>query len=158
MSTNEIQHILCAVRGIPQSRDTVTYAIQIALDNHARLTFVHVNDARFMANASPTMTSLAQVYKQMRDMSTFTLLVLCDRAKRRGVEIADYKILEGRFLIQIRSLLYELRPDVLVIGKPMASEPGSAAMQMDEFHELIKEIKQNSNITVHPVEINIEGK
>ena len=36
----EIQHIVCAVRGIPESRKTVDAAIEIASKQDARLTFL----------------------------------------------------------------------------------------------------------------------
>lgn len=156
MPKKEIRHILCAVRGVPQSRDTVSYAIQFSLEHHSRLTFVHVNDARFMASASPTLTSLATVYKQMRDMSEFALLVLCDRAKRRGIEVVDYQILEGRFLVQIQRLVYELNPDILVVGKPVAADPGSPIIQMNKFEEIMDEIQQKTQTYVHPVEFSVE--
>lgn len=154
--SNKIAHILCAVRGIPRSRDTVTYAIQLALDHQARLTFVHVNDAGFMASASPTMTSLATVYKQMRDMSEFTLQILCDRATRRGVEAVDYQILEGRWMVQIRTLLDELKPDVLVVGDPITKSIPGIGVEINELENFIVEIQQNTNITVHTVEISLE--
>lgn len=157
MTDSHITHIICAVRGIPQSRATVTYAIQLAIKHQARLTFVHVNDAGFMAAASPTLTSLATVYKQMRDMSEFTMQILCDRASRRGVEQVDYYILEGRLLIQIQNLLLDLLPDVLVIGKPITKAASESAVKTIELEDFIREIETQTNTTVHTVDINFES-
>ncbi len=157
MTNSEITHIVCAVRGIPQSRKTVTYAIQLALEHQARLTFVHVNDAEFMAAASPTLTSLATVYKQMRDLSEFTLQILCDRATRRGVEQVDYQVLEGRLLVQIRSLLLERMPDILVIGKPMTQAISESGDKRNELRDLVQEIEEQTNITVHIVDYDSEA-
>ena len=157
MTPSEISHIVCAVRGIPQSRQTVTYAIQLALEHQAHLTFVHVNDAEFMAAASPTLTSLATVYKQMRDLSEFTLQILCDRATRRGVEQVDYQILEGRLLVQIRNLLLEQRPDILVIGKPMTQAISESGDDSNELRDLIQEVEEHTNITVHTIDYNFEA-
>lgn len=157
MTDNHVTHIICAVRGIPQSRETVTYAIQLAVEHQARLTFVHVNDAGFMAAASPTLTSLATVYKQMRDMSEFTLQILCDRASRRGVEQVDYSILEGRLLVQIRTLLLEVLPDILVIGKPVTKAASESGVEPDELEDFIQEIKDHTNIAVHTVDIQFKA-
>ena len=157
MTDNHVTHIICAVRGIPQSRATVSYAIRMALEHQAHLTFTHVNDADFMAAASPTLTSLATVYKQMRDLSEFTLQILCDRASRRGVEQVDYRILEGRLLVQIRNLLFEMQPDVLVIGKPFINAANESGVEKTELEDFIQEIQTLTNVSVHTVDINFEA-
>jgi len=157
MTDSHVNHIICAVRGIPQSRATVTYAIQLAVEYQARLTFVHVNDAGFMAAASPTLTSLATVYKQMRDMSEFTLQILCDRASRRGVEQVDYQILEGRLLVQLRNLLLELLPDVLVMGVPATKAVSESGVETHELEDFIQEIETQTNTAIHTVDINFDA-
>ena len=48
MSEETPKHIICAVRGGPESRETVTQAINLALEYEARLTFLHVLDAEFL--------------------------------------------------------------------------------------------------------------
>lgn len=103
------------------------------------------------------MTSLSTVYKQMREMSEFAMLILCDRAKRRGVERVDYQILEGRLVEQIRSFLPELRPDILVIGKPIHTGASSSGTQAHELKDLIEEVKQQTKISVHTVDISYVG-
>lgn len=157
MTDSHVKHIICAVRGIPQSRETVRYAIQMAVEHQARLTFAHVNDAGFMAAASPTLTSLATVYKQMRDMSEFTLQILCDRASGRGVEQVDYHILEGRLLVQLRNLLLELLPDILVIGVPVTKTVSESGVETHELEEFIQEIETQTNIAVRTVDIHFEA-
>lgn len=121
MKTKDIQHIICAVRGIPKSRETVTQAIDLALEHNARLTFVHVTniDLEFLGSASPSMASIRAMQKQMHDLSTFTMVVLCDRAQRRGVQDFDYIVRDGQVFEQLRLILSEAQPDLLVIGKPM---------------------------------------
>ncbi len=42
MSDSKIRHIICAVRGGPESRETVSHAIDLALESSARLTFFRV--------------------------------------------------------------------------------------------------------------------
>ena len=49
--SERVEHIVCAVRGSPQSRATVTHAIDLALETNARLTFFYAVDAEFLAQA-----------------------------------------------------------------------------------------------------------
>ena len=44
MQQKKIRHILCAVRGIPQSRATVTKAIDLAKDKQARQKLVIIKE------------------------------------------------------------------------------------------------------------------
>ena len=45
MTEHKPRHIICAVRGGPEGRATVTHAIELALEAGARLTFFRVMDA-----------------------------------------------------------------------------------------------------------------
>lgn len=152
MQRKKIRHILCAVRGVPQSRATVTKAIDLAKEYQARLTFVHVNNADFLASAGPTMTSLPKVKKQIHSLSEFAMLVLCDRANRRGVENVDYILRDGRVLPQIKETISEHNPDLLVIGRPFVTDPGLFSLNETDVEDFIQEIENTLNITVIPVE------
>jgi hypothetical protein len=48
MSPDTVKHIVCAVRGRPESRTTVTRAVDLALEHQAHLTFLHMIDAEFL--------------------------------------------------------------------------------------------------------------
>ena len=63
MTNPETPHIICAVRGVPKSRETATKAINLALDQDARLTFVHVTNLEFLGSATPSMTPVGSVQK-----------------------------------------------------------------------------------------------
>lgn len=156
MPVKPLQHIICAVRGVPTSRVTVTRAIDLALEHKARLTFLHIDNASFLITAGPSMTTLSKVYKNMRNLSEFAMLVLCDRAERRGVEEVDYLVREGEIMDQIRKVLHEVSPDILVIGKPLNSAEGTPSFSQPEFDGFVQEIKQNFEIKVHTVEIEID--
>ena len=93
MSPDAVKHIVCAVRGRPESRATVTRAVDLALEQNARLTFLHVIDAEFLEYA--TVAPLSVVYKELMEMARFAMLILCDRAQRRGVSDVNYIVLEG---------------------------------------------------------------
>ncbi|MFN2188571.1 MAG: universal stress protein, partial [Candidatus Promineifilaceae bacterium] len=82
MTRGNPQHIICAVRGGPESRETVTQAINLALQYGARLTFLHVLDAQFLEYA--TIGPLSVVYNELLEMGKFSMLIISDRAQRRG--------------------------------------------------------------------------
>jgi nucleotide-binding universal stress UspA family protein len=150
----KIQHIFCAVLGKPTSRKTVTKAIDLALEHNARLTFFHVINAEFLAAATPTMTPLRSIYNQLREMGEFSMLILCDRAQRRGVENVDYIIREGQILPQIQLAIRELQPDILVVGNPTQPESQKPAITVQEIEDFFSTLEEDSNIQVIPVEIN----
>jgi nucleotide-binding universal stress UspA family protein len=157
MIANKIRHILCAVLGTPASRTTVTQAIDLASEHNARLTFVHVINAEFLASAAPTMTSLRTVYNQLRELGEFSMLILCDRANRRGVENADYILREGQILPQLRVAISEIQPDIFIIGKPLEAELATHSIPPEDIESFIDDIEKNLGVTVLPVEIQPES-
>jgi nucleotide-binding universal stress UspA family protein len=156
MAVKSVQHILCAIRGVPKSRATVSKAIDLALEHQARLTFLHVDNASFLITAGPTMTTLSKVYKHMRNLSEFTMLVLCDRAERRGVEEVDYLVREGEIMDQIQIVLREVSPDILVIGKPISNAEGIPSFNPPDFESFVQEMEQGFGVKVHTVEIELD--
>lgn len=157
MPQQEIRHIICAVRGVPKSRETATKAIDLALEHQARLTFVHVIvlDLEFLGSATPSMAPMRSVQKQMHDLSEFAMVVLCDRAQRRGIENVDYIVRQGQIFQQLRSVLEEVRPDLLVIGQPTTALADLSRFTPDELTSFIVEVEQNMRIPVVPVEIEL---
>jgi hypothetical protein len=148
MTPSSTKLVLCLVQGVPKSRTTVTKAIDLALEHDAKLTFAHINNADFLVSATPAMASLSSIYKQMRNLSEFSMLVLCDRAKRRGVKNVDALNRDGKIVPQIRSLLFELTPDILVIGRPELSGSPTASLTSETFDNFIAEITK-----AHPIEV-----
>ena len=145
MTNPKIYSIVCAVRGQPTSRETVTRAIDLALAHQARLIFVHITNVDFLNMATPGMSSTRRVYHQLREMAEFTRLLLCDRANRRGVEQADSIIREGDIQPQLYQLLIELRPDLLVIGEPR-HDAGDAVFAGAELEEFLSRLGDEINL------------
>ena len=150
----KIRHILCAVLGKPTSRRTVTQAIDLALEHNARLTFFHVINAEFLAAATPVMTPLRSVFNQLREMGEFSMLILCDRAQRRGVENVDYIIREGQVLPQIELAVREIQPDILVFGKLTQSEFQKPTIPTEEIENFINTLEENPDLQVVLVDLN----
>ena len=155
MAKREIHHIICAVRGVPKSRETATKAIDLALEYNARLTFVHVTNVEFLGSATPLMTSMRSVQKQVQDLSEFTMVVLCDRAQRRGVQEVNYIVRMGQIFQQLQQILGETQPDILVIGRPIRRTADSSMLIPEELTNFINDVEQNMKIQVVPVDIEI---
>lgn len=145
MTDSKPQHIICAVRGGPESRETVTRAIGLALETGARLTFFHVMDAEFLGHA--TIGPLRVVYNELVEMGTFTMLILCDRARRRGVAQVDYIVREGNIRKQLRQFAVETQAEVMVMGRPTRG-PGRNVFRVDEFEAFVAQLEQEAGLRV----------
>jgi nucleotide-binding universal stress UspA family protein len=145
MTDKKPDHIICAVRGGPESRDTVTRAIDMALESGAALTFFHVIDAEFLEYA--TIGPLSVVYSELVEMSRFAMLILCDRARRRGVMRVDMIVREGNIHKQLHQFAVETHAKVMVMGQPIRS-PGRNVFRSAEIKTFVAELEQAGNLKV----------
>jgi nucleotide-binding universal stress UspA family protein len=148
MSSDSLKHIVCAVRGRPESRITVTWAVDLALEHQARLTFLHVIDAEFLEHA--TVAPLSVIYAELVEMARFAMLVLCDRAQRRGVKEVDHIVLEGDIRKQLRQFAADTQADLMIMGTPTPG-PGKNIFKEDELKQFIHEMEQWGNIRIMQV-------
>jgi nucleotide-binding universal stress UspA family protein len=145
MSEKTHKHIICAVRGGPESRETVTQAINLALEYEARLTFLHVLDAEFLEYA--TIGPLSVVYRELNEMGTFTMLILIDRANRRGVAQVDYVLPEGNIRDELIRYSNETKAEMMVMGRPTRS-PGRNVFKVVEFDDFVAELEREANLKI----------
>lgn len=145
MTEKNPRHIICAVRGGPESRETVTRAIDLSLEFGAKLTFLHVLDAEFLEYA--TIGPLSVVYRELNEMGTFTMLILSDRAHRRGVELVDYVLPEGNIRDELFRYANQTRAELMVMGRPTRS-PGRNVFKIAEFDDFVTELEQEANLTI----------
>jgi nucleotide-binding universal stress UspA family protein len=148
MTSEETKRIICAVRGGPESRDTVTHAVDLALESGARLTFFRVMDAEFLEHA--TVGPLSVVYHELSEMANFALLILCDRARRRGVTQVDCIVREGNIQKQLYQFISESHADVLVVGRPTRS-PGRNVFKPAELDLFVAELEREQGLRVEVV-------
>ena len=139
------------MRGRPQGRDTATQAIDLALQHQAKLTFVLVMDAEFLGMVAPTMSRLRTIYTQLEAMGEFALLILEDRARRRGVMEVNSFVLKGSVREELRRLTETTDAQVLVIGRPDPTAQKSV-FQPAEFETFIAEIQARTNLLIVPVD------
>jgi nucleotide-binding universal stress UspA family protein len=141
MIKGDVNHIICAVRGQPESRITVTKAIDLALEHDASLTFCLVIDVEFLGQSAPTLTPLSAAYRQLEDLGEFSMLILCDRAQRRGVKKVGYLIRKGNIPAELRQLVHEVRAEVMVLGRPVHGT-GYSAFTPAEFDTFVESIEK----------------
>jgi nucleotide-binding universal stress UspA family protein len=132
-----VQHVICALRGGPESRETVSSAIDLALETGARLTFFHVVDAEFLGYTSIGPLSIA--YHELLEMAEFAMRVLCDWAQRRGVVQADCILREGNIRNELRRLAVETHAEVMVMGRPRR-DSGRNVFSPNQFKAFIAEL------------------
>ena len=143
---NQIKQILCAVRGGPESRDTVTRAVDLALETGAKLTFFHAMDAEFLGQAAIGRT-LSGIYSELHEMGKFAMLILVDRAQRRGVENVDYIMREGNIRKQLRQIAIETKAEIMIVGRPTRS-PTSNVFKVDEIEAFAEGLAREGGLRV----------
>jgi len=155
MTGQNLKQILCAVRGGPESRETVTYAIDLTLKTGARLTFFHALDAEFLDYA--TIGPLSIVYQELVEMGKFTMLILCDRAQRRGVAEVNYVVREGNIRKQLYQAAIETKAEVMVMGRPTRS-PTQNVFKFDEMESFATELEKEGQLRLILVPETLSGE
>jgi nucleotide-binding universal stress UspA family protein len=155
MSTSKPKHIICSVRGRPESRDTVTHAIDLALEMGAKLTFFHVLTVEFVEHA--LISPLSVIYRELREMCEFMMIILREGAQQRGVVDVDYVFREGDFRNQVRQFAIEAGADILVLGAPTRS-PGRNIFTRPQIEAFIAELEEVARIEVILVEPSEEPR
>ena len=107
--------ILCAVRGGPDSEQTIKYAVSLAKEQDARLIFLYVVSLElFVSSSSIRSESIA---KELSRMGEFILLMAQAKAATQGVA-ADTFVRRGNIPEQILAACGETRAEMLIMGKP----------------------------------------
>jgi nucleotide-binding universal stress UspA family protein len=113
------------------------------------LTFFYAVDVEFLARTT-VRGPLSIVYRELVEMSQFTMLILKDRAERRGVAQVEFLIHEGDVRGQLLSLIREMQPDLLVLGWPMRGE-GRPRFKPHEFRAFVAELEREGNTRLEVV-------
>jgi RNase H-fold protein (predicted Holliday junction resolvase) len=85
------------------------------------------------------------------EMSEFTMLILKDRAERRGVVLVDSIIREGDVRKQLLRFVQESHPDRVVVGWPLRGA-GQPRFGPEQFKIFVEELEREGNtiVTVAP--------
>lgn len=153
-SDEEVDHdrkevILCPVRGGKQSSKTVNRAIELALSTPARLVYLYVVDVDFLGFA--TVARVKVMVDELSETGRFTLSILSDRARNRGVAEVESVIREGTIRDVIRSVAEEVNATMLVLGRPVRT-PGVTSFSAGEFDKLIRWLQTEAGLRVECVD------
>lgn len=140
-------YILCAVRSHPGSEQTVKKAVDLALEAGARLTFFQVVDAEFVSQIASGRTSLKIAYEELTNMAEFTMIILCERARRRGVEEVDYVVRQGNVREHLKRIAIETDAEIMVMGAPKRS-PGRNVFTPKTFKAFVAELEEIGKVRV----------
>lgn len=137
MECGPIQHIICAVRGGPESQETANSAMDLALEAEAGLTFFHIVDSGCLDCGDIAKTSAA--YREYLEQAESALEALCTQARQRGVTHVDFVLREGDTRQELRQLVVETNAELLLLGHPSPKSKHSVFGQ-DEFHQFLAEL------------------
>jgi nucleotide-binding universal stress UspA family protein len=132
-----VHYIICAVRGGSESRETAASAIDLALENQARLTFFHVVDPGCLDCGDVARSSAA--YREYLEKAESAMRALCTQARQRGVIHVDFVVREGDTSQELRQLAVETDAELLVLGHPNPDSQRSVFSE-DEFHQFLAEL------------------
>jgi nucleotide-binding universal stress UspA family protein len=132
-----IQHIVCAVRGGSESRQTVTSAVKLALEADAKLTFFHVVDPGCLDCGDIARSSAA--YREFLEKAESTLHSLRKEAQAGGVSHVDLILREGDTRQELRRLAAETDAELMVLGHP-SPDPERNVFSQNEFHQFLAEL------------------
>jgi nucleotide-binding universal stress UspA family protein len=121
----------------------------MALETGAQLTFLHVVTVEFVEHA--TIGPLSLVYNELREMSEFMMMLLVDRAQRRGVALADYVVREGDVRKQLRDFAFETEAQILVMGMP-SKRLGRSIFDQEDIQTFVAELEAVARIKIVLVE------
>jgi len=106
--------ILCAIRGGPDSEPTIAYAVSLAEEQRARLTFLYVVSLELFHSSSKARSE--SVAKELSRMGEFILLMAQAKAARVGVA-ADMFVRHGNIPEQILAACEEMSAEIVIMGK-----------------------------------------
>jgi nucleotide-binding universal stress UspA family protein len=136
--------IVCAVRGGPASRPTISRSIRLAQETGQTLYFLYVVNLDFLSHT--TSSRVHTISQQMGQMGEFILLMAQDAATRQGVE-ARGVIRHGDVGEEIIGLCHELHADYLVLGRPRV-EQEDAAFTEERLHQFVAQTEEQCGATV----------
>ena len=130
--------ILCALRGGPESEETIAYAVAMAEKEEVRLGFLYVVNLDLIPSSSISRsTSIAD---ELSRMGEFILLMAQAQAASEGVS-ADLFVRRGYIPERIFATCHEMRVKTLIMGRSRAENGASFfdKKSQDEFTRKLKE-------------------
>ncbi|MCP4427137.1 MAG: universal stress protein [Chloroflexi bacterium] len=106
--------ILCPTRGGQSSIPNQEWAISLAKEQGANLTFLYISNVRFLNRfSSPLIVDFSD---KLDEMGEFLLAMAQDRAAQAGIE-ADTIVRQGDFQEALTAVIQEINANAVVIGQ-----------------------------------------
>lgn len=106
--------ILCPTRGGQSSIPNQQWAISLAKERSANLTFLYICNVRFLDHSSGPL--IVDISDKLDEMGEFLLAMAQDRAAQEGVA-ADTIVRQGDFKEALTAVIREINADTVVIGR-----------------------------------------
>jgi RNase H-fold protein (predicted Holliday junction resolvase) len=90
---------------------------------------------------------LSVIYQELKGIGEFTMMILVERAQRRGVKQVDYSLREGNIIKQIRRFALETHAEMMVVGEPK-NRPGRNIFKAHEFDDFMDQLERESNLKI----------
>lgn len=107
--------IVCAVRGGPDSRQTIAKAIHLAADSDQKIYFLYVINLDFLTHTQSSR--IHSITAEMRQMGEFILLSAQTAASGRKVE-SEGVVRQGDVGEEIVGLCHEVAANYVILGTP----------------------------------------
>jgi nucleotide-binding universal stress UspA family protein len=136
--------IVCAVRGGPASKGTISQAIDLAQQTGLPLYFLYVVNLDFLSHTSSSR--IHTISEQMHQMGEFILLAAQDTAAARGIT-AQGVVRHGDVGEEIIDLCREMGADYLVLGRPKVQHEDSVFSQ-EELRRFVEQTEEQTGAKV----------
>lgn len=141
--------VVCAIRGGPQSRQTINEAIELASSTGLPLYLLFVVNLDFLSQSTSTRINL--ISKEMHEMGEFILLTAQSRAESRDVR-TERVVRHGNVAEEIITLSREIEADYVVLGRPRL-EHEENVFSTDHLKNFSQRIETESEAKVVVVEV-----
>ena len=136
--------IVCAVRGGPKSRPTISRAIELSKEHRQLVYFLYVINLDFLSNALHANVQVME--DEMRQMGEFILLNAQEMAAKAGVE-AQAVTRKGTVREEIITLCQEVDADYVILGRPQHDQLNNV-LEMDALEAFARGVEEASGAQV----------
>jgi nucleotide-binding universal stress UspA family protein len=136
--------IVCAVRGGPASKGTISQAIGLAQQTGLPLYFLYVVNLDFLSHTSSSRVHT--ISEQMHQMGEFILLAAQDTAAAGGIT-AQGVVRHGDVGGEIIDLCREMGADYLVLGRPKVQHADSV-FSHEELRRFVEQTEEQTGAKV----------
>jgi nucleotide-binding universal stress UspA family protein len=136
--------VVAAIRGGPDSKSTITTAIDLAKDKELSLYFLYVVNLDFLTHTSSTRVQT--ISHEMHQMGEFILLAAQAEAASKGVA-AEGVVRHGDVGTEIANMSREISADYLVLGRPGRQQEQSLFTH-DLLHQFITDFEEQTGAHV----------